>query len=69
MSGEGVKASSRHPEKSPKELKAQEGTECLADLNHLSSQRIAARIKALKTKRVDLALVGQLTRRRISLMP
>jgi hypothetical protein len=35
MSGGGVKASPRHPERSPKELKAQEGNERWADLNPL----------------------------------
>ena len=35
MSGGGVKASPRHPEKSPQELKAQEGIEWLAGLTHL----------------------------------
>jgi hypothetical protein len=32
MSGGGVKASPRHPEKSPRELKTQEGIEWLAGL-------------------------------------
>jgi hypothetical protein len=35
MSGGGVKASPRYLEKSPKELKAQEGIEWLAGLNRL----------------------------------
>jgi hypothetical protein len=35
ISGEGVKASSRCSDKSPKELKAQEGIEWLAGLNRL----------------------------------
>jgi hypothetical protein len=35
MSGEDVKASSRQPEKSPQELKAQEGIEWTAGLNRL----------------------------------
>jgi hypothetical protein len=35
MSGGGVKALPRYSEESPKELKAQEGIERLAGLNHL----------------------------------
>jgi hypothetical protein len=35
MSGGGVKAFPRYSEKSPQELKAQEGIEWLAGLNHL----------------------------------
>jgi len=35
MSGGDVKAFPRYPEKSPSELKAQEGIERLAGLNHL----------------------------------
>jgi hypothetical protein len=35
MSGGDVKASPRYPKKSPRELKAQEGIEWLAGLNHL----------------------------------
>jgi hypothetical protein len=37
MSGGGVKASPREPEKDPKELKAQEGIERKAGLNRLSA--------------------------------
>jgi hypothetical protein len=37
MSGGGVKAPPRHLDKSPRELKAQEGIELLAGLNRLSS--------------------------------
>jgi hypothetical protein len=65
MSGGGVKAPSRCPEKSPKELKAQEGIEWLAGLNPCSLRRIAVRINALEAERNDLAPVRQLAGRRI----
>jgi hypothetical protein len=66
MSGGDVKASPRQPEKRPQELKAQEGIEWLAGLNPLLAATIAARIKALKAERAELALEGQPTRRRSS---
>ena len=58
MSGGGVRAPSRYSEKTPQELKAQEGIERGTGLTSCLSQRIAARINALKAERVDTGSGG-----------